>query len=435
MAATTQRIGRFRIEGVIGTGGFATVYRGSDDRLDADVAIKVLAENHSLNPDVRERFIAEGRRLRRVRSPHVVTVHDLGETATAQPYLVLEWADRGDLGRRVAEARQRGYRPDVGDGLAIARTLAAALTMLHDLQIVHRDLSPGNLLLRSTAPDVAPPRPDVSDGGSLIAEDEQLLLADLGLSKDLAVASGVTAAAGTSGFAAPEQRIRAGSVDHRADVWAASALLVWLATGRPPDDTPGRARRELDAAGWPAPVTGVLVRGLAAKPANRHPDMRSWLKALEDAASPAPPQPQPERGGAPSTWRSRPIAWLTAAALLVGALLGAAATAALPIGPSVRTEQLPGGGERTTVADHGITIVMEGPTATQVGQRRRLNATVTGAATWTWVGPDGTLRPQAAAFDFLARAPGRAAIRLLAIDERGQIVEATRKLQVSEDTP
>jgi serine/threonine protein kinase len=59
---------------LIGTGAFATVFRARDDRLDADVALKVLAENHSFDPDLRERFIMEGHLLRRVDSPHVVKV-------------------------------------------------------------------------------------------------------------------------------------------------------------------------------------------------------------------------------------------------------------------------------------------------------------------------------------------------------------------------
>ena len=60
---------------------------------------------------MRDRFIEEGRRLRRVHSPHLLAVYDLGETERVQPYLVLEWADRGDLWNRVAEARRHGHPP------------------------------------------------------------------------------------------------------------------------------------------------------------------------------------------------------------------------------------------------------------------------------------------------------------------------------------
>lgn len=77
---TARRVGRYTVGDVLGFGSFATVYRGVDDRLDADIVLKILAENHSLNPEIRERFIAEGRALRRVHSPYVVAVHDIGES-------------------------------------------------------------------------------------------------------------------------------------------------------------------------------------------------------------------------------------------------------------------------------------------------------------------------------------------------------------------
>ncbi|MCM3660730.1 protein kinase [Georgenia satyanarayanai] len=144
---TVERIGRYRLEGVIGVGSFVTVHRAIDERLEDVVVLKVLAENHSLNPEVRERFIAEGRSLRRVSSPHVVAVHDIGETDRQQPYLVLEHADRGTLAGRVAELRGHGWTAGRQDVLAVARSLAAAVGAVHAGGLVHRDLSPGNILL------------------------------------------------------------------------------------------------------------------------------------------------------------------------------------------------------------------------------------------------------------------------------------------------
>ena len=108
---TPDRIGRYRVTGVVGAGGFATVLRAEDERLEDEVAVKVLAENHSLDPDVRDRFLSEGRVLRRIDSPHVVRVLDLGETDRQQPYLVLELADRGDLATRVEGLRATGGGP------------------------------------------------------------------------------------------------------------------------------------------------------------------------------------------------------------------------------------------------------------------------------------------------------------------------------------
>ena len=109
-----MQAGRYQLLEVIGVGSFATVHRARDEHLDDTVVVKILAENHSLNPEIRERFIAEGRSLRRVSSPHVVSVHDIGESDRQQPYLVLAHADRGTLAQRVTELRRRGWRPPSG---------------------------------------------------------------------------------------------------------------------------------------------------------------------------------------------------------------------------------------------------------------------------------------------------------------------------------
>ncbi|MGH9214469.1 MAG: serine/threonine-protein kinase [Acidimicrobiales bacterium] len=441
MARTPEWIGRYQIREVIGAGGFATVYRATDEKLGADVALKVLAENHSLDAGVRERFIEEGRRLRRVRSSHLVTVYDLDETERAQPYLVLEWADRGDLARRVAEARRHGRRPGPEDARTVAHAIAAALRVLHGQQLVHRDLAPKNLLLSSDGsppegPTMAVAAPSLRslDGLNVLAPDDMVLLADLGLSKDLAVTSGLTVAAGTSGFTPPEQRESGGTVDRRADVWAASALIVWLAIDRPPDDA-GGWRRELRDAGWPPGVSGVLARGLASRPRDRHPTIDEWLGRLDEALHPPPPSPQAPPAGVAAPrrrFRGRKVMLLVVlgAALLSG-VGWAAATWLQDRGPEVRIELLAEGGARTTVEDGDIRIVIEGPTDTDVDVTALLTAEVSGTDTWTWVGPDGVLVPGSASFEVVARSPGRTTVRLLATDQQGRIVEATHQLQAS----
>ena len=219
-----ELIGHYRLQDVVGVGSFATAYRAFDQRLEATVVVKVLAENHSLNPQIRERFIAEGRSLRRVGGPHLVTVHDIGQTPRQQPYLVLEHADRGTLRERVEMLWSQGWLATEQDVLAVARPLAAAVASVHRAQLVHRDLSPGNLLLASTAgTDVeagVDPRADGAPGtigspSAAIRADERLLVADLGMCKDLARSSGLTVAAGTDGFRPPEQSRQIGRASCR----------------------------------------------------------------------------------------------------------------------------------------------------------------------------------------------------------------------------
>lgn len=416
-------IGRYRVEGVIGAGGFATVYLARDDRLDAKVAIKVLAENHCLDPDVRERFLKEGRVLRRIGSPHVVAIHDLGETERAQPYLVLDHADRGTLAARVAARRTEGWVPAAGDLLDVAGALADSLGAVHAGHLVHRDIAPRNLLLRSTrAPGVVP-------AGELVAADERLLLADLGLSKDLAVASGLTVAGGTAGFTPPEQREGPAHVDARADIWSATAVLVWLLLGETPDDA-GRWRSSLAAAGWPPALVDALARGLAQDPDGRFADVASWHAAVREALEPAPEVVAAPVASTPQRWR-----WLALVAALV--LVGVVAAGVLLTGrgedgPDQTVEELDDGDVRVEATSGELRVGLTGPEELKVGATATFVADTDGLAHWVWFGPDGGIHPDAAELEVEAQSPGIATVRLRGVDGQNREVEVVHRLRVVE---
>ena len=91
------RLGRYVVRRRIGSGGFATVWLAYDEQLDSPVAVKVLADNWTEDHPVRQRFLEEGRYLRKVESPHVVSVYDAGELDDGRPYLVMAYADQGTL--------------------------------------------------------------------------------------------------------------------------------------------------------------------------------------------------------------------------------------------------------------------------------------------------------------------------------------------------
>lgn len=470
-----EQIGRYRLQAVIGTGGFATVYRAVDERLDATVAIKVLAENHSHDPDLRERFLREGQVLRRIDGPHVVTVHDLGETDRGQPYLVLDHADRGNLSERAASRRTAGWRPEITDLLYVAEAVADALAAVHASQLVHRDVAPRNLLLRSAR--VAGTR----SGCGLVDADERLLLADLGLSKDLATASGLTVGGGTAGYTPPEQRTAPAKVDAAADVWAASALIVWLLLDRPPDDE-GHWQRQLAGAGWPEGLVGSLVRGLAWESADRHESAPAWFAAIRETVLPTTVMTGPASApvadpaapvgvaqvppGPGTTWPDGPSAsfgpgpvghptllsppgppsaapprhwawWIVAAGL--GVILGAGGVLLVrgsddPPRSLVQTEEELAEGQvrvEATKGQHSVAIV--GPAEADVDESAVFAAeTSDGVYTFMWIGPDGVVHEDEDELTVDASSSGRATVTLVGIGDDGGTVMAVHEVDVLE---
>ena len=208
-------IGRYRLRDKIGAGAFATVWRGYDDDLDVDVAVKVLADNWASRADVRERFLSEARLMRRIASDRVVRVFDLGKLDDGRPYFVMDYIGGGTLG----DVLRQGPL-DAVDALWWGADLARAVAALHGEGVVHRDVTPANLLLRPG---------DESGGGT-----HRIVLADLGLAKRAAEASGLTQAVGTPSYMAPEQGRGDGGFDERADIYAIGAVTYALITGHPP---------------------------------------------------------------------------------------------------------------------------------------------------------------------------------------------------------
>lgn len=257
---TPYYIGHYRIMGAIGVGSSAAVYRGLDEASGSEVAIKILADNYSLVTEIRQRFTEEATLLMSIRSPAVAQVYGQGETDGGQPYIVLELADRGTLGDRVEQRRQTGHTVSDADLRAVGTHLATALAALHRADIVHRDVSPGNVLISAGAGAAT----EGSGSNNLLSPGERYLLADLGFAKNLRQASGLTAGGGTKGFAAPEQQREVTVVDHRADVFGATSVIAWLAEGT-----------ELVE-----PLGPFLRIGLAETPADRHQTMDDWLSDL-----------------------------------------------------------------------------------------------------------------------------------------------------------
>ncbi|MET9911748.1 serine/threonine-protein kinase [Streptomyces sp. NPDC006476] len=290
-----RKLGRYLLEDRLGAGSFATVWRAYDPELDTDVAVKVLADNWASNADVRQRFLAEARLLRRISSPRVVRVHDVG-VQDDRPYFVMDYVRGGTLAEKVGHCRPE-------EALRLAAEAGYAVQVLHDAGVVHRDIKPSNLLL---------------DVGRTPAA---VLVADLGSAKQLADASGLTVTTGTPAYMAPEQALQTGGFDNRADVYALGVVAYELLTGRKPFGPAGRATlaptqtpppppRVPSELGAPNGIDTLLRAALSAKPENRPQTAQSFADALLSQGE----------GGHPSATptRTTPLAiWLTAAAVFL----------------------------------------------------------------------------------------------------------------------
>jgi len=262
-----KQIGRYRLEAVEGFGAFATVWRGFDSELEIPVAIKVLAENWAHHADVRERFLAEARLLRRIEDPRVVRVHDIG-THEDRPFFVMDFVPGGTVADRVATP------PGATDeALRLAIESARAVQVLHDAGMLHRDVKPSNLL---------------------VGDDGRVLVADLGSAKRLAEASGVTVTTGTPAYMAPEQA-RSAPVDERSDVYSLGAVTYELLSGRPPYDVtdPGALLHRANDSrpdpiagrrGLPRSLDHVLASSLATRRTDRPASASEFADALEQVA-------------------------------------------------------------------------------------------------------------------------------------------------------
>ena len=257
------RLGRYVVRRRIGAGAFATVWLAFDEQLDSPVAVKVLAENWSEDLHVRQRFLEEGRLLRKVESPHVVTVYDAGELDDGRPYLVMTYADQGTLADRLEVDGLTSAQ-----ALEVVRQVGLGLQALHERAVLHRDVKPANVLFRTV------------DGRI------RAMVADLGLGKSLDISSRLTMIAGTPSYVAPEQA-KGEPLDARADQYSLAALTYLLLSGRPayqhaslaaaaePGEMPPLSAGERPV---PAAAEAVVARGLSVDRNQRWPDIAAYVE-------------------------------------------------------------------------------------------------------------------------------------------------------------
>jgi serine/threonine protein kinase len=200
------RIPGYRVEGLIGSGGMASVYLAIQESLGRPVALKVLDDPES--GEYQERFLNEGRIIASLTHSNIVTVHDIG-VAARHIYIAMEYVEGGDLRRKI----RAGMAPP--DAFNIVERIGSALQLAHDRGVVHRDVKPANILFR---PDGTP------------------LLADFGIAKDHHSDSGLTmdgSVVGSPYYLSPELA-RAQGIDGRADIYSLGIILYEMLVGVKP---------------------------------------------------------------------------------------------------------------------------------------------------------------------------------------------------------
>ncbi|MGP3961293.1 serine/threonine-protein kinase [Nonomuraea sp. 3N208] len=314
--------GRYRIEQLIGVGGFASVHLAHDDELRSPVAVKILAENWARQTDVRERFLQEARLLRRADSHLLVQVFDIGELDDGRPYFVMTYADRGTLEERLA-----GRLFAVDETLGLMHDICQGVAVLHSIGVVHRDLKPSNVLFCS--------RPE---GG------ERVMVADLGIARSADHLSGLTLPAGSPGYQAPEQLYFDGAPDARADVHGLGALTYHMLTGQVPAKPEQRVPPSALRPEVPEVIDAAVMRALDLDREARWTDAAAYAAALSSSTVTLPETPpgavppeeeRPREGRRPG--RRIAIAGGTAAAVV------AAAAVTTVVVNSAQTPDSPGG--------------------------------------------------------------------------------------------
>src|SRR6266540_2958199 len=257
--------GRYEIEELVGTGGMSSVYRARDSVLERRVALKVLHEHFSADPEYVERFRREARAIARLNHPNIVTVIDRGEFGNRQ-FIVFEHIP----GENLKEIVEREGQLPVAQALALTHQIARGLAFAHQHGVVHRDVKPQNVL---------------------VDESGTAKVTDFGIARSLDPGEELTQTGtllGTSDYIAPEQA-SGEPVDARSDQYSLGVLLYELLTGEVPypadsfmavamrhlrDPVPSVRERRRDV---PDRVDKIVARAMAKRPADRFPSTEAMM--------------------------------------------------------------------------------------------------------------------------------------------------------------
>ena len=400
-AGTT--LGPYSVTAKIGEGGMGEVYQARDTKLDRDVALKVLPEAFTSDPDRLARFEREAKVLASLNHPNIGTIYGL-EEAEGVKALVLELVEGPTLADRI----KQGPIP-IDEALPIAKQIAEALEAAHEAGVIHRDLKPANIkvkddgtvkvldfgLAKAFQPDANDPNMSMSPTISLTAAATQMGMV-----------------IGTAAYMAPEQA-SGKVVDKRADVWALGVVLYEMLTGTMPfvgDDVSKTLARVIDREpDWSAlpenmpPVLGAFLRSCLEKNAKQRlhdvADVRLAMEGAFETTAADTHAKTPMQPGKRSSGVGRLIPWAIAAAAIVVAIVQTMPMPSVESGARMTRFSVPldggdaGGYRNLAVAPDGSRVVYgDGLTTLYTRELDRFDATPlpgTAGAASPFFSPDG----------------------------------------------
>jgi len=270
--------GRYRIQLLLGRGGFGAVYLADDPNpfVPRQVALKILKDDLSADPKFRERFLRESHvAIELGHHPNIVTIYDAGENDDGTLFMAMQYVEGTDLASYIAGR----VRLDPETTAAIVAQVASVLDAAHAVGVVHRDVKPSNVLLSQDA--------------------RVAYLADFGINKRMLSDTSLSVAGefiGTLLYAAPEQ-LEGKPVDGRTDVYALGCVVYECLTGKPPfvGETSALVKAHLHdapaavtdgAPDAPAAINDVVRQAMAKKPDDRYATCGALAAAAERALSP-----------------------------------------------------------------------------------------------------------------------------------------------------
>ncbi len=305
---------------MLGRGGAGVVYECLDPDLDRSVAIKnLLPAEDAEGQEHLERFRREAQALARMAHPNIVRIYDYDDRSEDFPFIVMEFVESGSL-RQLLDP---DHPMPPARAVSLVCQVLAGLAATHRIGVIHRDIKPGNILMRGDLP----------------------LLADFGIARIADKRSTMVGTViGTAHYMAPEQLL-GGEIDERADIWSTGVLLYQMLTGRQPFDG-ANALTIMDAIRNATPVppsehclpgliSGVLdqvvLKALAKRPEDRFASADAFAQALEEAMH-APseldrtivvtPSAAPAAAGAPPVRKASPLPWVLGGGAAVAAGIG-----------------------------------------------------------------------------------------------------------------